>query len=249
MGLAHRIVPVILCKGRMQVKGRQFNSWRSVGIAEQAMRVHAMRQVDEVVLLDIAATKEGRTIDLGLVESLAQSLYTPLAVGGGVRSIEDVRALLKAGADKVVIGAAAFLQDDFLGQCTDIVGSQAIVASVDVKGNGVFVNAGSMQAFANAESAAESVAAEGAGEILLTSIEREGMMCGYDLDLIRRVSDAVDIPVIAHGGCGSYQHMVEAIQAGAHAVAAGAFFQFCDASPLEAARFLQSNGIETRIPC
>lgn len=246
MGLAHRVIPSILCRGRTQVKGSKFNSWRSVGDVAQAMRVHAGRQVDELVLLDIGATPEGRGPDLALIEELSTVVYCPLAVGGGVTSLSDVKRLLRAGADKVVIGRAAFNNQGLIRQCSDVVGAQAIVVALDVLRD--MVVTGDSTVFVGAERAARAVEAKGAGEILLTSMEREGTLEGYDLDLIREVSKAVSIPVIAHGGCGSYTDMLRAIQAGASAVAAGALFQFTESTPREAALFLQRHGIETRIP-
>lgn len=251
MGLAKRIVPVILTRGRQMVKGQKFQSWRSVGVTAQAVRIHQSRGVDELVLLDITATKEGTGPDLKLVEELTKDCFMPLAVGGGVRTRADVRALLAAGADKVVVGAAAqcMSQDGWVIKAmSDAVGSQAIVVSIDVRDNMVWVNGGKDLSDAGSPEGNAALLAEfGAGEILLTSIDREGTMQGYDLDLIRSVSRAVSIPVIAHGGCGSYEHMRQAIEAGADAVAAGALFQFTDCTPRGAAEYLAQHGIETRI--
>lgn len=245
MGLATRVIPTILCRGRKLVKGQRFDSWRTVGVAAQAVRIHAARGVDEVCLLDIGATPEGRGPDLGLVEELSEVLFVPLAVGGGVKTVDDVRALLRAGADKVVIGRAAFCNQGLVRQCSDVVGAQAIVVALDVQRD--LVVTGEATVFAGAARAAHTMAEKGAGEILLTSMDREGTMQGYDLDLIRDVSASVEIPVIAHGGCGSYDDMRKAIEAGASAVAAGALFQFTDATPRGASQYLQEHGIEARV--
>lgn len=245
MSLAHRIIPTILCRGRQAFKGVGFNSWRPIGLALEKVRVHAMRGVDELVLLDIGATADGRGPDLSLVEELSEMLFAPLAVGGGVRSVEDVKALLRAGADKVVIGTAANMA--LVRECSSIVGSQAIVVSFDVKNGVGWTNCGTVNWVTSPRWAVECYAHAGAGEILLQSIERDGTMQGYDLDLIRMVSAAVDLPVVASGGCGTYEHMVEAIQAGASAVAAGAMFQFTDNTPKGAARYLAEHGIEARV--
>lgn len=251
MGLAVRIIPTILCRGRQQVKGMKFNSWRSVGLAAQAVRVHQKRGVDEVVLLDVRATPEGRGPDLGLVEELAEEMFAPMAVGGGVKNVNDVRRLLQAGADKVVIGTAAWTTN-VVREAAEFFGSQAIVAAIDVKDGDVRVECNRSTACTAGSDAvppviyAKQLAQRGAGEILLTSIDREGTMEGYDLDLIREVSHAVDVPVIAHGGCKSYEDMVDAIYAGASAVAAGALFQFTDATPRGAAKALAEYGIEVR---
>lgn len=245
MPLAYRVIPTILCRGRTLVKGRQFDSWRSVGVAAQAVRVHALRGVDELVLLDIGATPEGRGPDLDLVRELSEVLFCPLAVGGGVRSVDDVKALLRAGADKVVIGTYA---PAVAKLAADVAGVQAIVVAIDATPSGAVAwQCGKAVSTLDAVVYARQVAGEGAGEILLTSIAREGMLEGYDLDLIRRVSKAVGIPVVAHGGCGSYEHMAQAIDAGASAVAAGAFFQFEKATPREAAEYLAARGIEARV--
>lgn len=238
MSLAHRVIPTILCRGRALVKGKQFNAWRTVGVASQAVRIHQARGVDELILLDITATPEGRGPNLDLVRELAEVCFMPLSVGGGVRSVEDVRALLQAGADKVVIRSAGVA---LMEKAAPIVGCQALIAALDVNG------LGHKPPGFDYVAAARRWADAGAGEIMVTRMEREGMMCGYDLELIHDVSAAVDIPVIANGGCGSYDDMAKAIEAGASAVAAGAFFQFTESTPKEAATFLQSRGIEARV--
>lgn len=249
MPLAHRVIPTVLCRGRQLVKGKRFDSWRVVGVAGQAVRIHQMRGVDEVCLLDIGATPEGRGPDLSLVQELAEVLFAPLSVGGGIQSVDDVRALLKAGADKVVIGTAWLERPKLLRDICDVVGSQAIVAALDVGGpNGsVYARCGEVLAYTDPAACAWRAADFGVGEILLTSIDREGTMEGYDLELIRKVANAVTVPVIAHGGCSGYPDMAAAIGAGASAVAAGALFQFTDATPREAARYLQEQGIEARV--
>jgi cyclase len=248
MPLATRVIPSILCRRRQQVKGKCFQSWRSVGLAAQAVRVHQQRGVDEVCLLDVGATPEGRGPDLGLVEELAEVMFAPLAVGGGIKHINDVRALFRAGADKVVIGTAGI---KLIAEVAGVVGRQAVVAALDVKREGgewvPHIECGKRSLHGNATLYAQMLERAGAGEILLTSIDREGTMEGYDLDLIRKVAKAVDIPVIAHGGCRDYADMADAIHAGASAVAAGALFQFTDSTPREAARALADYGIEVRL--
>ena len=250
--LASRIIPTLLCRGRQLVKGSQFKSWRSVGVAMQAAKVHALRGVDELIILDIGATPEGRGPDLDLVRELSEYCFTPLTVGGGVRTVDDVNDLLRAGADKVAVGAASQRRPSFIADCHDRFGCQAIVVSIDVLNNTVASRSGALHyqhdgGFIPPKEWAVGVEELGGGEILLTSIDREGMMSGYDLDLIKAVSEAVKIPVIAHGGCGSYQHMLEAINAGASAVAAGAMFQFTDQTPKGAAEYLQQHGVEVRL--
>jgi cyclase len=218
MALAVRIIPTLLTRGRQLVKGQRFN-------------IYQARGVDELILLDIGATPTGCGPDLELVSRLTEQCFMPLTVGGGVKTLKDVRGLLVAGADKVAIKTEVGL----ISIASAAVGRQAIVAAVDYR---------------NGEDTVErcvNLEQMGAGEILLTSIDREGIMEGYDLNMIKAVSDAVSIPVIAHGGCGTYAHMLEAIKAGASAVAAGAMFQFSDNTPRGAAEYLAAKGIEVRL--
>lgn len=243
MSLATRIIPVVLCRGRVMVKGVAFDSWRSIGLAEQAVRIHSMRGVDELVLLDIAATKEGRGPDLKLVEELAETCFMPLTVGGGIRTVQDVRDLLRAGADKVVIRSAG---PTLARAAADKVGSQAIVAAIDVTTLDGDIGPTPPDLLDIVRTVAIGWEQHGAGEIILTRCEREGTLNGYDIPLIRAVSQAVSIPVIAHGGCGTYEHMRQAVDAGASAVAAGAMFAFTDATPRGAAEYLIKSGVEAR---
>ena len=245
--LARRIVPTLLVSGRELVKGVGFDSWRTVGVAAQAVRIYQHRSVDELVLLDILATAENRGPDLKLVSELASHFFSPLTVGGGVKSAQMVVDLLRNGADKVVIGTAAVRDPDLLRAASNKVGSQAVVAALDVKDGFVTVECGKAMTDWEPVATAKRFEVDGAGEILLTSVERDGRLCGYDLDLIRAVSSAVSIPVVASGGCGVYRHMLEAVEAGADAVASAAMFQFTDQTPAGAARFLKSQGIEVRI--
>ena len=240
MPLAKRIIPTLLVRGRQLVKGVAFNAWRSVGHAAQAVRIHQQRGVDEIVLLDIAATKEGRGPDLELVEELSDVLYCPLAVGGGIRTVEDVKALLRAGSDKVVIRSGG---TDLVRQVAEVVGRQAVVAAIDVPGTGPTVHEDPAQWRRCARHWQDA----GAGELMVTRMGREGTLQGYDLELIHVMSHAVSIPVIAHGGCGTPQHMLEAIEAGADAVAAGSMFLFSDIVPADCARYLAEHGVETRL--
>lgn len=257
MMLAKRIIPTLLRDGDRLVKGEKFQGWRSVGHARQAVRVMASRGVDEMVLLDITATAQNRRPDPAKIREYADECFMPLTVGGGIRSIEDVRTCLNAGADKVAINTAAMETPMFLRQAADRFGSQAIVVAIDVRnhpsqGRYCTCRAGThvplMRRPSNDPPAvARLIASLGAGEIILTSIDREGTMQGYDLETIKAVSEAVDIPVIAHGGCSGYEDMLNAIKAGASAVAAGALFQFTDCTPRGAAVYLQEHGIEVRL--
>ncbi len=182
-----------------------------------------------------------------MVERMTEGNFCPVSVGGGVRTVEDVRNLLNAGADKVVIGTHAFYNQHLIRECAEKYGSQAICVSIDYSHEVVRLHGGAFMAgLAHPITFAQCMEGAGAGEILLTSIDRDGMMEGYDLDMIRAVSAAVSIPVIASGGCGTYENMYEAIQAGADAVAAGSMFLFTDATPAGAAEYLAGRGIPCR---
>lgn len=228
--LAHRIIPTILMKNGHLVKGEQFKADRIVGNALQAARIHAMRGVDEIMILDVTATKEGREPDYAMIEKLTSTTTVPVTVGGGVNKLEYIRNLLASGADKVCIKTAV----ELIEPAADKFGSQSIVQCWDipelVQGEKIF-----------------NIEAKGAGEILMQSIPRDGTMQGYDLNLIRLLAGLVEVPAIASGGCSGYKDMHQAILAGADAVAAGALFQFTDATPKGAAEYLHSHGVEVRL--
>lgn len=244
--LARRIIPVVLARGQQAVKGRGFDSWRSVGQLRQAIRVYEMRQVDELILLDIAATPEGRGPDVAFVRDFAGECFMPVCVGGGVSTLAHFRDLLAAGADKVAINTAAVETPDLIGQAAQKFGRQAVVVSIDVARNAVLTLCGTHATGRDAVGWAREVEARGAGEILLNAVERDGTLDGYDLDLIARVSAAVSIPVVACGGAGTYRHLEEALDAGAHAVAASAMWCFTDQTPAGAAEYLANHGVPVR---
>lgn len=254
--LAKRVIPMLLMRGDQLVKGKQFKSWRSVGVAEQAARIYAKRAVDELVILDIAATptcnqKGYHKPDFERIRRLTEDNFCPISVGGGVSSVDHVRELLCTGADKVIICTAVCEDRKLLKDVALKFGSQAICVCIDYKHERITKRCGTvmMDSFPWDGVIAQAQGAEecGAGEILLQSIDRDGMMQGYDLEMIRAVTQAVNIPVIAAGGCGNYVHMYEAIQAGADAVAAGSLFLFTDCTPRGAAEYLIERGIECRI--
>jgi cyclase len=252
--LAKRICPTILVKGRLAVKGERYDSWRNIGLAMEKTMVHARRGVDELIVLDVSATAEGRTPDLDMVRELTAGCFIPVTIGGGVRSLKDIDALLRAGADKVAIGTGAEEVRGLLLDAANRFGRQAIVVSVDVKRGNVWTKSGQKVCgwirsgqVASPADWAKRYADEGAGEILLSSIDRDGTMEGYDLALIREVSQAVDVPVIASGGCSGYEDMLNAFKAGADACAAGALFAFTDSTPRGAAQFLKKQGLEVRL--
>jgi cyclase len=248
-----RVIPTLLYRDFGLVKGVQFDSWRHVGSPMQAIKVFNMRGVDELVFLDVAATPNDRSPDFELVDDLADDCFMPMAVGGGVRTVDDVRHLLQVGADKVVLGTAAVDTPDVVGQAASRFGSQCVVVAIDtapVNGGGrqVLVDCGRRPTGQDPVTMAREMEALGAGEILLTAVDRDGTMEGYDLETIAAVSAAVSIPVIASGGAGTYEHMADALgQGGASAVAAGAMWQFTQHTPMEAKRHLRERGFPVRL--
>jgi len=195
------------------------------------IRLLERRDIDELIILDVSRLAPR----FEEVTRLTEPLFCPITVGGGIKNVADIQRLLAGGADKVAVNRMARDKPEFVREASERFGAQAIVVAIDVRpGDEPAEFAARMERL-------------GAGEILLTSVERDGAMQGYDLDTIRAVSDAVSIPVIAAGGCGSYQHMLDAMQAGAHAVASGAMFQFRETTPKDAARYLDQHGIPTRL--
>ena len=245
--LKSRIIPTLLLKGPGLVKGERFDSWRRIGPALPMVRVYESRQVDELILLDIAATPEGRGPDMDTIADVAEECMMPLTVGGGVRDLDTIRELLRIGADKVAICTAAVEDPELIEAAAQKFGSQCITVAIDVKHGGVVTHCGSKYVPLGPVNWAEQVEAFGAGEILLTSIDRDGTMEGYDLDLIRAVSGAVSIPVIASGGARDYADFAAAFDVGAHAVAASALYQFTEATPLGAKKYLNERGYPMRI--
>lgn len=245
-----RVIPTLLTDGVSLVKGEQFRSWRTVGSVPAAARVFSMRDVDELMLLDVRATAEGRCIRPAMVKSVAESLMVPLSVGGGVRTLADFEATLRAGADKVVLGTAGVEDLDFVAAASRRFGAQAVVVALDTvddTGTEIAVQSGSRAIGRDAVEVARAVVDAGAGELLVQTVSQDGLLTGMNLGLIRAVSEAVSVPVVASSGAGSYQHLLEAIQAGADAVAAGAMFQFTEQTPRGARDFLAANGVDVRM--
>ena len=249
--LKRRLIPTLLYKDFGLVKGVAFDSWRRVGSPVQTVKVYNMREVDELIFLDITATAQDRRPDLGVIDDLADECFMPLTVGGGIRDVDDVGRLLEVGADKVALNTAAVEDPGLIGRITARFGSQCLVASIDARHIGnryeVFTRSGTYAAGLDPVAHAREVEAQGAGEILITSIDRDGTMQGYDIPLLRSVSDAVGIPVIASGGAGNYGHLLEAFrEAKASAVAAASMFHFTEQTPREAKDHLGRHGIPVR---
>lgn len=246
-----RVIPTLLHHQVGLVKGIGFDPGRRVGTATQAIRVYGMREVDELVFLDISATRDQRPPDFDLIDELTDDCFMPFAVGGGIRGVDDVRALLRAGADKVVVNTALIREPGIVSSIAQEFGSQCVVASIDARrengGHRVYIASGTCPTDLDPADLAARAENEGAGEILLTSIDRDGTMAGYDLDLIGSVAKRIAIPMIASGGCGGYAHMAEALAAGASAVAAASMFHFTEQTPRDAKLHLSQAGYPVRL--
>lgn len=250
--LKTRVIPTMLWKDLTLVKGVGFDSWRRVATILPTLKVYNTRQVDELAIMDITATQDDREPDYEEIAEFAHECFVPLTFGGGVKTIETIRQLLKAGADKVSINSAAYTNSNLIREAADIFGVQCIVVSIDVKKH----DDGSYECYSHAGKTptgkepvewARHVEKMGAGELLITSIDLDGTMNGYDVDLIKSISEAVTIPVIASGGAGSYDHMYDVLDKGkASAVAAASIFHFTEQTPMEAKMFLAEKGIPVR---
>jgi cyclase len=248
--LARRIIPCLDVAGGRVVKGVHFQSLRDAGDpVEQAARYDA-DGADELVFLDISASPEARRTTLDMVSRVAESIFIPFTVGGGIRSAADAGAALRAGADKVTVNTAAVRDPGLVSRLAASFGSQCIVAAVDVKRvEGrltVVVNGGREATELEAVEWCRRLEALGAGEILLTSMDRDGTGAGYDLPLIQAVSQTVSLPVIASGGAGNLAHLAEALEAGAHGVLAATIFHFQDSSLPRARAYLRERGYPVR---
>ncbi len=252
MGLAKRIIPCLdVDQGRV-VKGVRFVDIRDAGDPVEIACRYDQEGADELAFLDITASHEGRGTMVQVVEKVAGCVFIPLTVGGGIRSLEDIRQLLNAGADKVAINTAAVFNPEFVRQAANRFGSQCIVVAIDAKRVGdhweIFTHGGRKPTGIDAVDWAARMEALGAGEILLTSMDRDGTKEGFDLALTRAVSERVSIPVIASGGVGTLCHLAEGILEGwADAVLAASIFHFGEYSIREAKEYLASCGIEVRL--
>lgn len=251
--LKTRVIPTMLHKGLGLVKGESFNSWRRVGSAMQAVKVYDLRNVDELIFLDVTASIEDRMLDIEIVDEIADECFVPLTVGGGLSSVDHVREAFRAGADKVSLCSAAVKNPTLITDVASNFGVQAVVVSIDVKNldNGssvVAIHSGRDLTELDPVWWAKECERLGAGEILLTSIDRDGTMTGYDLDLLKSVTSAVKIPVICSGGAGKLSDFSDAIlQGGASAVAAASLFHFTEVTPMDVKKHMHTQGISVRI--
>ena len=253
MALAKRIIPCLDVHAGRVVKGVNFVQLRDAGDPVEVARRYDEAGADEIAFLDITASSDARDTIVEVIERVADHVFIPLTVGGGVRSVEDVRKLLNAGADKVSINTAAVEQPALVEAAARRFGSQAIVVAIDARAAGegrweVYTHGGRKARGLDAVEWARAMAARGAGEILLTSMDRDGTKSGFDLELTRAVTSAVGVPVIASGGVGTLEHLALGIErGGADAVLAASVFHFGEISIPEAKRFLAARGIEMRI--
>ncbi len=252
--LAKRIIPCLDVTGGRVVKGVNFVELRDAGDPVEIAARYNEQGADELTFLDITATSDGRDLILHIIEAVASQVFIPLTVGGGVRSVADVRRLLNAGADKVSFNSAAVARPGLIQEASDRYGAQCIVVAIDAKrragasGWDVYTHGGRQNTGLDAVAWAQHMAALGAGEILLTSMDRDGTKSGFDLELTRAVCDAVPVPVIASGGVGALQHLADGIRiGGADAVLAASIFHYGEFTVAQAKAVLAQAGIPVRL--
>jgi len=257
MGLAKRIIPCLDVDNGRVVKGVKFVDIRDAGDPVEVARRYNEEGADEITFLDITASSDDRETIVHVVEQVASEVFIPLTVGGGIRKVDDVRRMLNAGADKVAINTAAVFNPEFVKEATDKFGSQCIVVAIDAKkvsAEGeplrweIFTHGGRKPTGIDAVEWAKKMTEYGAGEILLTSMDRDGTKIGFDNELTHAIAEAVSIPVIASGGVGNLQHLVDGVkQGGADAVLAASIFHFAEYSVGEAKAFMAEQGVEVRL--
>ncbi|MCJ8338746.1 MAG: imidazole glycerol phosphate synthase subunit HisF [Pseudomonadales bacterium] len=257
MALAKRIIPCLDVENGRVVKGVQFLDIRDAGDPVEVAKRYNEQGADEITFLDITATHEGRDTMVHTVEKMASQVFIPLTVGGGIRSCDDIRTMLNAGADKVSINSAAITNPEFVRQASERFGSQCIVVAIDAKKVSapgetnrweIFTHGGRKPTGIDAVAWAVKMAEYGAGEILLTSMDQDGVKNGYDLGVTKAIADAVNIPIIASGGVGNLQHLVDGVKlGGADAVLAASIFHFGEYTVPQAKQFMREQGIEVRL--
>lgn len=252
MSLAKRIIPCLDVTDGRVVKGINFLELRDAGDPVEIARRYDEQGADELTFLDITASSDNRGLILGIIEQVASQVFIPLTVGGGVREVEDVRRLLNAGADKVSINTTAVLNPQMVADAASRFGSQCIVVAIDVKQVGdkweVFTHGGRKATGLEAIAWAKHMVDLGAGELLVTSMDRDGTKIGFNNPLNKAISDAVDVPIIASGGVGNLQHLVDGIKlGGADAVLAASIFHYGEFTVQQAKQYMQQHGIEVRV--
>lgn len=251
--LKKRIIPVLLLKNGRMVKGKKFSNFKDTGDPNTAVKIYSSQDADELMFLDIDASSFSKNILLDTVRKAAKECNIPLSVGGGVKTVDDVRDILLAGADKVVITSAMINDPKILENISKLFGSQCIVGGIDYKYNEtkkyneVWINCGNKNTGMNLNSYAKKVESYGVGEILLNSIDKDGIMGGYDLDNIRKISFEIKIPVIACGGAGNFNHILEIFnKTEVSAAACSSLFHFGDYNPIQIRTYLKNHNIAMR---
>ncbi len=253
MALAKRVIPCLDVDNGRMVKGTNFVNIKDAGDPVECAKKYNDSGADEICFLDITASIEKRDTMLKVVNAVASEVFIPLTVGGGVRTIEDIRNLLNAGADKVAVNTTAVNNPEFIKEASDFFGSQCIVVAIDAKKVAtnkweIFTHGGRKETGLDAIEWAKKMAGYGAGELLVTSMDRDGTKNGFDNELISKISKSVSIPIIASGGVGSLEHLAEGITEGlADAVLAASIFHFGEYTIKEAKEFMQNKGIEVRL--
>ena len=257
MGLAKRIIPCLDVDNGRVVKGVQFVDIRDAGDPVEVAKRYDAQGADEITFLDITASHHGRETTIHMVEAIADHVFIPLTVGGGIRTVEDIRNMLNAGADKTAINSAAITNPEFVKEAAEKFGSQCIVIAIDAKKVSkegqpnkweIFTHGGRKPTGIDAVEWAIKMTGFGAGEVLLTSMDQDGVKKGFDIELTRAVSEAVSVPVIASGGVGNLQHLADGVTKGkADAVLAASIFHFGEHTVQEAKEFMQKEGIEVRL--
>jgi imidazole glycerol-phosphate synthase subunit HisF len=251
MSVTKRIIPCLDVKDNQVVKGINFKNLENLGDPVQKAQQYYLQGADELVFLDISATLDKRTTVINMVKNVAKEIFIPFTVGGGISDIDQINNLLRAGADKVAINTAAILDPDFIQKASDRFGAQAIVVAIDVKRSGqswkVYSHAGSIDTGMDIIDWVNQLQELGAGEILLTSIDRDGTYLGYDIDLLTKVSKMLSIPVIASGGGGDLRSFAEVLATDVSAVLAASIFHYQDTSLIDLKKYLSSQNINVRL--
>jgi cyclase len=250
--LKKRVIPVLLLRDGRMVKGVRFSEYRDTGNPKTAVRIYSAQDADELVFLDIQASLQSRQTLVEIIREAATECFMPLAAGGGIQSIDDVRELLLAGADKVVVTTSAVTNPALLTEIAELFGSQALVAGIDYRieeaGPRVCIRCGTERTDLDPVTHARSLVSLGAGELLLNSIDRDGTMAGYDLETARAVAEAVDVPVIVCGGAGNFMHLADLFTGTlASAGACASIFHFGDNNPIRARSYLRNREIPMRV--
>lgn len=246
-----RIAPTLLYKNNL-VKGKNFKSWRVIGNLHQMVKLYNLREVDELIFFDIEANKNN-SIQLSVIDEFADDCFVPLTVGGGIKSLNDIEDLLKVGADKVCINSNAIKDLNFVEKAVNKYGGQCIVVSIDYKLNKnkqkeIYINSGTTPTGILLETFIEKINKIGPGEILITSIDHDGLMEGYDIDTIKKILNLSEVPIIASGGAGKLEDFYQLIEkTNIKAVSAASIFHFTEITPLDVKRYLDQKGIKVRL--